>query len=122
MKTFEFTPTACRDSAEGEGASASPFKGTITLRRPTFDERFAIAEEVGLEYDENGSVKNTSNQLAILRKMVRFSEKFYEKVSIERRDGSEKFASFEDLSIEPDCGPILIEAAGALFNGKVEKN
>jgi len=124
MKSFEFVPTACRDTeaTENSPARSAEFRGSVTLKRPTFDDRFAFAEEAGIEIDKKGEVSEHKSPIPMIRKMVRFSKPFYEKVELEKIATGEKYTSVDELDVDPDCTNILIEVAGILFQGKISKN
>jgi hypothetical protein len=123
MKTINFVPSACVEQTNEAGEKIpANFSGSITLRKPTFDERMQLAEESGLDIDDEGKATVTKNRFAILRKMVAFSKQFYETTDLKRVDGSEEYKSFDDLSQDAECADILIEAANRIFESKVTKN
>jgi hypothetical protein len=103
---FEFVPSLCK----GENPQ---FKGSITLSKPSFDEKYQYLEEMG--YDED----NKPNTMKMLRMMVRHSEKHYVKIDLQK--GDKKITKFEQLSYDDDCHPILIEVAGRLFKYRSRK-
>jgi hypothetical protein len=117
MKTIEFVP----ELAKGESPQ---FKGKITLKLPTFDERFGFFEHCGFDLNDKGEVDMKSTKpIPMLRKMVEYSQKFYQNVELERVSDGSKYSSFEDLSYDNDTSPILVEVAGLVMNGfKISPN
>lgn len=125
MKTIEFEPSLCKESTNEAGEILPPkFKGKIVLRRPMFDDRSKFAEEIDFEAlsPESGPA-DKKKSISMMRKLVKMSEEFYQSVDLERLNDGQKFASFEDLSVEVDCTELLMEAATFLVSGQnVSKN
>ena len=112
MKTVTFVPTICR----GEGAK---YSGGITLRLPTFDEKFQYLEDTGIELNKDGEVEmgTTSDRMRMIRKMVKLSEKHYIVVELKNNATGEELKSFEDLQYDTDAHAILVEVATQLVSG-----
>lgn len=114
MNELKYVPQAC----QGESPLMT---GSVTLKVPTFDERYAFLEEVGIEFNEKGEIKMAAGSLSVLRKMVKASEKFYVKVELQK--GEVKFNSFSEMQTDPAFDQVLIEIAGMVRSGFVpEKN
>lgn len=110
MKTFEYIPSQCK-------GDAPEFEGSVTLRMPTFDDRFRFVEECNFETTPEGVIDSSQKQIKPMRAMVKLSEEFYKKVNLKKKDGT-AYRSFEDLSVDADCTLLLIEIASALMGGK----
>lgn len=109
----------------GEPVMIEPtFTGEIILRRPNHNERQDFVDTLNLKINEEGDVDVSAMEpLKMVRSMVNISEKFYAKVDLTRIDDGERFESFEDLSFDAECDPILMDVATALMNGnRVSKN
>jgi len=107
---IKYVPTQCR----GENAI---FEGSLTIKAPTFNERYTYIEESNFKYDADGEISGGMDQLPAIRKMVGASEKHYAKVEIKNKETSQAYKSFADMSIDSACDPILIEIAMNLLNG-----
>ena len=105
----EYIPTACRKKD-------STIKGSVTLRMPTFNEKYGYIEQCGFSLDENGQVKAGMEQLGAIRKMVDLTKSHYEDVNLKAKDGTE-FKSFDDMQYDSRCDPILIEVAAQIMGG-----
>jgi hypothetical protein len=124
-KMLEVRPKAVTGWKDEDGVDHQPtFEGTITIRRPGFDERFEILEggasiAEAAAAGKEGSMPGIAmlQHIPALRRLVRESERYYERVALRRLSDGAEFKSFEDLSVEPECGPILIEVAIGLAHG-----
>ena len=105
----EYIPTACR-------AKDSEIKGSVTLRMPTFDEKFSYIENCGFGLDEQGQIKAGIEQIGAIRKMVELTKKHYEGVDLKCDDGTE-FKTFDEMQYDSRCDPILIEVAAQIMGG-----
>lgn len=109
MKELKYTPAAC-----GEGGE---FSGSLTLRPPTFDERYDALDKLGLKVNQSGEVDVADmNSFKAIRSMVDVSKKYYLSVDMKHNDGRE-YKCFDDLANDPDCDAILIEVAMGLSRG-----
>lgn len=129
MKTIIFIPSQCKKKEieeNGVKKEVEPeFSGEIILRMPNFDERFALFEEVGMDPNQSKDELSPLKHVGTIRKLVAKSKEFYQEgsVKIKRLADGLELKSFDDLSYEPDCALILIEAASALISGaSVSKN
>ncbi len=111
MKTVSFTPKAC----QGEGAT---FEGTVSLRLPTFDEKYEYLEKMEVEVDEEGKVElKKGSNLKKVRQMVAMSSGHYVAVALKKKASGEEFKSFADLSVDADAEEILIEIGLKVISG-----
>lgn len=113
MKTVNFVPECCK----GDDAS---FEGSITLRKPTFDERMDFLEKIDDDIvDDSGNVSKgkISGKLKMLRSLVKESQKYYVAIVLKHKESGEAINSFEDLAAESDAAPILIEVANYFIKG-----
>lgn len=122
MINMKFTPAACREqtvTGEDGTVKVTPpmFSGTITLKVPTYDERYEYIEECGIDVGDDGDVSKKKSNLSIMRSMVKFSQKFYVSVDIKKIEIGHEYKSFEDLSLDPDCDGILMEVAREVRGG-----
>ena len=101
--------------AKGEKAK---FKGYVTLKPSTYDERLGIAEECNVEVnEETGEISFKRGGIKALRKLASISRDFYCSVELENLEDGTKYKTFEDLAIDPDCNGIIMEVAGKVFGG-----
>jgi hypothetical protein len=105
-----YIPKVCKD----EDAT---FSGSIKLKVPGFDERYQFMEDSGIDVGDDGGIQKKSGNFAILRKMVKGSQKFYVGVELKKLSDGKEYKSFEELCEDPDCDPILIEIAGQIRSG-----
>lgn len=105
----EFIPTVCRPKD-------AEIKGSVTLRMPTFDEKYSYIENCGFGMDADGNVEAGIGQLGAIRKMVSLTKGHYEGVALKTADGTE-FKTFEDMQYDSRCDPILIEVAAQVMGG-----
>jgi hypothetical protein len=130
MKTIEFVPSVCKEREEedehgkpvlvkGKPVIVKPtFQGSITLKMPDFFERQEVLKEAGLSVNEKGEVSiDRSNLLSNSIKLVKMSQKFYQKVNLKKIDGGQEYKSFEDLSMDPDCDEIISEVSSMMRAG-----
>lgn len=97
MKTFVFAPKI-------EGLT-----GEIELSYPGFDDRFEFFELFADHGEEKSKVSQAVENVKAIRKMVKWSERFYKRVEL-AVDG-QKISSFEELSEHPELTEVLIEVA-----------
>ena len=114
MKQLVYTPKAC---------DGGDFIGTVTLRLPSFDERYEALDELGIKINKDGEAEMTDmNSFKAIRSLVKMSSKYFVSVDLKHKDGRE-FKSKEDLETDPECDSILIEIAMNLSKGfRVGKN
>lgn len=105
MKTFDYVPTVCK----GE---VPKYVGTVTMRRPTFDEKFDILEQIG---DPTG--QDNMSKFKAVRKLVSLSKDFYVKIQLKNVESGEDFTSVQALEEENDLHSVLIEVANLLPEG-----
>jgi len=104
-----YTPTVCKEP--------KTFEGAIKLKVPNFDERFQFIEDCGLDVGDDGGLTKKTGNFAIIRNMVKHSEKFYVGVQLVRLEDRKEFNNFQDLCMDPGCDEILIEVAKEIRSG-----
>lgn len=109
----KFIPSVCTDKEK----SKATFSGHIDMKVPTFDERYQFIEDCGIDVMDDGGVEKKGSNFSIIRNMVKASAKFYKSVSLTRLSDGKKFESFDELSMDPECDVILIEAAKEVRQG-----
>lgn len=112
MKTVKYVPKSCLGDDK-------KFEGSLTMRLPTFDQKYELLEISGIKFSDAGEVESSSSKdrLDMIRKLVKHSESFYETVSLIKCSSLEEFKSFEDMQYDDDAHAILIEVGLALLNG-----
>lgn len=110
MKTIKIVPSICK-------GKAAKWEGSVTLRLPSFDEKFEYIERLSMEVDGEGNIQaSQAKQIASVREMVKISQKHYESVDLKSKDG-EHVTSFDDMQYVEDLHAALIEIAGMMLNG-----
>lgn len=122
MMTIKFVPQACKEHEISKGKAKikipATFEGHLVMKCPDIDERYGILEDLGLEANASGEVKATeTNLFASIRKMIKAAKPFFQEVHIKKIADGKEFKSFDDLSFDPDCDEIILEAARALKEG-----
>ena len=105
-------PSAC----VSKGKAKAQFDGFLMMRQVTFDEKYQYLEDFTTEGEE-GEEPSRKDQIKRLRSMVSSSKAHYEEVKLTRLKDEKRFASFEDLSLDPGCHEILIEVATQMLGG-----
>lgn len=109
MKQLVYTPKACQEGGD--------FIGGVTLRLPSFDERYEALDELGIKVNKDGEIEMSDmNSFKAVRSLVKMCGKYFVSVDIKHKDGRE-FKSKEDLESDPECDGILIEIAMNLSKG-----
>jgi hypothetical protein len=111
-----YVPKACKED-EGKPARLS---GSVTLRKPTFDEKYSYLSESGLSLDAEGKpveISETKARIDFIRKVVGISRKHYIKVELVVIESGEKIESLDDLESHGDFDDVLIEIGTQVFNG-----
>jgi len=120
---IDFVPSVCKDTKDGKKKVPATFSGKIRLRAPTFDEKYQYIEESGLDLDEEGNMESKGGQLKTIRRLVGFSKKHYEEITLKRISDGVEFKSFEQMEVDSSCDAILIDVGSQLINGfKPTKN
>ncbi len=112
---LKFTPALCKDRPAENDEPARPalFKGTVTLRTPTYDEKMALSE-IGLE--DYGSGSEGVQNIRRMRALVKASEAHYLSVNIESVDGAKHYTTIGDIKDDMAMHPVLVEVATRLVN------
>lgn len=113
MKSICYTPNICKK----EG---SQWSGTITLRLPTFDEKFGYIESESFEDDGTGDVQASTKaiqRIKTARKLVAFSEKFYLNVDLKNLQTGEVINSFDAMKQEEEMFATLFEVSEKIISG-----
>lgn len=111
MKTVNYVPACCKcDDATHEGS--------VTLRLPTFDEKFDYIEQLQASVKDTGEIEADQMQkLRSIRAMVKLSKAHYVEVSLKNKTTGEEVKSFDDMQYCDDLHSVLMEVAGHLVNG-----
>ena len=107
MRTVKIVPSICK-------VENAKWSGHVVMRLPSFDEKFELLESLNVKQN-GGEVEVDSNQIAMIRKMVAASQKFYVEVSL--TDGVETVNSFDDMQYIEDMHQVLAEIAGKMMDG-----
>jgi len=111
MKTIKIVPTVCK----GDNAT---WEGSVTLRLPTFDEKFDYIERLQVTVSEDGTVEgNQVQKLKSVREMVKISKDHYQEVNLKRKKTGEDVKSFEEMQYIEELHGTMVEIAGMLLNG-----
>lgn len=108
-----YTPSVCKQVDD----QAPTFKGEIKVKVPNFEERYQFIEDAGLDVGDDGGIQKRGGNFAIIRNMVKASEKFYVSIDLTRISDDKKFNSFQDLTMDSTCDEILIEVAKEIRSG-----
>lgn len=95
----------------------SVLSGHVTLRVPTFNERFEYMEYSQFDIGPGEEQSTKIKQLCALRKLVDLSNKHYLEVCLKKKEDSSEIKSFDEMSLDADCDQALIEIAGLIMNG-----
>lgn len=111
MKTIKIVPTVCK----GDDAT---WEGSVTLRMPTFDEKFDYLEKIQISVNEDGTVEGSQNQkLKSIREMVKLSKDHYMEIDLKSKSTKEEIKSFDDMQYVDELHSALVEIAGMMLNG-----
>ena len=111
MKTIKIVPTVCK----GDNAT---WEGSVTLRMPTFDEKFDYLEKIQISVNEDGTVEGSQNQkLKSIREMVKLSKDHYIEIDLKSKATKEEIKSFDEMQYVDDLHGALVEIAGMMLNG-----
>jgi hypothetical protein len=115
VTTIQFVPEVCKS----EGDKAASFEGHVVIQCPDFDQRYGLIEKAGFEMDADGKMLSGAKQLPAIRKAVKIVKEMdlIKEVALKKLADASEFKSFEDLTFDPDCDPILIELAMQVMNG-----
>ncbi len=108
-----YTPAVCKKVEDQEPT----FTGTLKLKVPNFDERYQFIEDAGLDVGDDGGLQKKGGNFAIIRNLVKASEKFYISVDLARISDGKKFTSFQEMTMDSDCDEVLIEIAKEIRSG-----
>ena len=110
MKTAKIVPSVCKS----EGAV---WEGSVTLRLPTFDEKFDYIEKMQVHVKDGEAEASNLSNLRAIREMVRISKDHYVEVSLVNKETKEEIKSFDDLQCCDELHSVLVEVATTLLNG-----
>lgn len=112
MKTINYVPSVCKgDSPEWEGV--------ITLRAPTFDEKYEYLEKLAdLDVTPDGVVmSNALERVKSIRKLVAMSAKHYLSIGLKRKSDGFEVKTFEDMQYEDELHGVMAEVGSLLVSG-----
>lgn len=108
-----FVPSLCT----GENAE---FSGTVTLRKPTYDERAEMiieTAEIRSDIEQLSEKQQTIETLKYIRVMVAQAKKFYVDINLEMLSTGEKITNYDELETCHEAGPIITEIAMKAMKG-----
>jgi hypothetical protein len=104
MKTYKFVPDCC----QGDDAS---FEGHVIIKKPNYDERCEMWEQVG-----DLTHENNIEQMKKMRVAVGLSKAFYVEVDLKHKETGEEFKSFDDMHAESELHEVLTDVALKLLH------
>ena len=107
---IKYVPTACR-------GKKAIFEGSVTIKAPSFDERYGYIDESGFKFNEDGEMSGGMDQIKAIRNLVKSSESHYTKIQIKHKETGKEFKTFKAMCYDNRCDPILTEVAMNLLNG-----
>lgn len=112
MKTVNIVPSICK-------GKAAKWEGSVTLRLPTFDERYEYIESLNIKATDEGEIETmtTAKQIASVREMVKVSKKHYVTIDLKHKESGEEIKSFEEMQYVEDLHAVMIELATMLLRG-----
>ena len=121
MSNVVFVPSLCKDQVidkDGEPeVEPAKFKGELVLKRPNFEQREEYKKHLlNLKFKE-GKVQLNQDSVTDMVGLVKDSVSHYVKVDLEKIETGEKYKSFDDLSYDVACDPILYEVGIQLVTG-----
>lgn len=117
-----YTPKVCtRHQDEKTQEWIEPtFSGSVTLRKPTFDEKYEYLEQSGIKHDAQGNmipISESKDRIALMRKGVQLARKHYLAVDLTHLESQEKITSIDELETSDHADAILIEIGMLVFSG-----
>lgn len=121
MATIVYIPKACKDQPATEKKAAQPatFSGSVTLRKPTFDEKYEYLDISGLEVDAEGNTidKGPKENIAAIRRIVKLSIPHYISIDLTCLATGEKLTTIDDLLSCSEADGILIDIGMQIIGG-----
>lgn len=105
-----FTPSICK----GEGAK---YKGTVTIRPMSYDERLDIYELIGFDQEGDKALQNKF-YLKVLREIGKRSHSFVKCCDLERLSDGYKFADWNEVYHDSDLTSLVTEVCSSIL-GKI---
>lgn len=113
-----FTPGICEKTKDKDGERDGAYKGTITLRVPSYDEKMEfpeLSEIIALAKGQEDSKEARKIQLSFVRQIVRdHLPKFFVKSSVVRVADNFAFDTLQKMQYEHDFSSVFIELATEL--------
>lgn len=110
MKSVKYVPSACKGESK-------KIDGYLVLKVPNLDEHLNISELRGARMDSDGNISAEKIPvITVLRQTLKIIKPFFLEVALTKADGS-VVSSFDEMSEDPDCHPIMIEVASKYVSG-----
>lgn len=106
-----FVPSLC----QGEGAK---YKGQVTLRPMSFDERLDLYEIMGIDSQPEDKASQQKFYIKVLREIGKRSHSFVKCCELERLSDSYKFADWDEVYHDSDLTSLVMEVCSKIL-GKV---
>jgi len=107
------TPESCK----GEGAK---YTGTVEMRPPFIEERWAYLDAVGLVDAGEEQAKMPSNLTftkAIVKELLPKLKDHVSAMDLTHKESGQKLASLDELRADPDAQGVLLELGMMLIKG-----
>lgn len=99
------------------------FRGSVTMRAPLIDERWAYLEECGVTSDEaaaafeNEASDKTKSVATVIKVMVKHLDKHVEAIDLEHIESGYKYTELDELKADPEAMGIILELSALLLKG-----
>lgn len=113
MRKFVITPEEC--SREG-----SAWKGTITVRPFSLEEKYSAAQGMGISMSDDGTVDTSAiskNVMPSIISLIKISEQNYLSVDLKNDETGEVITSFKELQYFSEFEGDMIKIALKLVQG-----
>lgn len=111
MKTIKIVPAICK----GDDAT---WEGSVTLRLPTFDEKFEYVSRLQVAVKDDGTVEGDQiSKIKSVREMVKMSKEHYVEVDLKSKTNGEIIKSFDEMQYVEELHGTMVEIAGLMLNG-----
>jgi hypothetical protein len=112
-QTFE--PRICA----AETGEAPTYKGTVTIRRPNYDERLSLLEEGEVDVEPGDTKETLTEKLKpkkykMTRTVLKRLPEFFVSADVTRLSDGRKFVVLDDFQYDTDLQSVLNEIVGKL--------
>lgn len=109
-----YTPAICKAAKTENGVEIpAPYRGTVTLRMPSFDERLSFYDDAGVAMDADGLAvdENKRRNKSLIRHVSRKIDKFFVRSAIVRTSDGFELDTLDKLQHDTDMMYVLMEIA-----------